>query len=153
MAVDGFNGELLIEPTADELVKIERRVALDVDEGRRAAELRGRGGATRDGHAVRLLANLGGPGEVERALLMGAEGVGLLRTEFLFLGRSGPRPRTTRPGRIGASSPRSGPTVRSSSGWPISGATRRSRTSALPLKRTRSWGSAGSASPAPGRTC
>ena len=90
VAVDGFNGELLIEPTADELVMIERRVALDVDEGRRAAQLRGLGGVTRDGHAVRLLANLGGPGEVERALLMGAEGVGLLRTEFLFLGRSGP---------------------------------------------------------------
>jgi phosphocarrier protein FPr/phosphocarrier protein len=43
---------------------------------------------TRDGQRIALLANLGGLGEVEAALSAGAEGCGLLRTEFLFLDRS-----------------------------------------------------------------
>ena len=43
---------------------------------------------THDGERVTLLANLGGLGEVEAALAAGAEGCGLLRTEFLFLDRS-----------------------------------------------------------------
>ncbi|WP_200841879.1 phosphoenolpyruvate--protein phosphotransferase [Actinomadura sp. K4S16] len=47
-------------------------------------------GATGDGHAVPLLANIGGPKDVEAALANGAEGVGLYRTEFLFLDRAAP---------------------------------------------------------------
>ncbi|NDU72456.1 phosphoenolpyruvate--protein phosphotransferase [Actinomadura sp. DSM 109109] len=47
-------------------------------------------GATRDGHRVPLLANVGGPKDVEAALANGAEGVGLYRTEFLFLDRAAP---------------------------------------------------------------
>ncbi len=47
-------------------------------------------GATRDGHAVPLLANVGGPRDVAAALEHGAEGVGLFRTEFLFLDRTTP---------------------------------------------------------------
>ncbi len=43
--------------------------------------------ATRDGHRIRVLANLKSVDEVSEALDCGAEGVGLLRTEFLFLGR------------------------------------------------------------------
>ncbi|TVL86529.1 putative PEP-binding protein, partial [Streptomyces sp. SAJ15] len=42
-------------------------------------------GATSDGHKVPLLANIGGPGDVPAAVEAGAEGVGLFRTEFLFL--------------------------------------------------------------------
>ncbi|WP_207945622.1 phosphoenolpyruvate--protein phosphotransferase [Actinomadura sp. 7K534] len=47
-------------------------------------------GVTKDGHKVPLLANIGGPKDVEAALAHGAEGVGLYRTEFLFLDRSAP---------------------------------------------------------------
>ena len=90
VALDGFSGELLIEPTSDELASIQERVAARAVEGQRAAALRGRPGATRDGRQVRLLANLGGPDEVHRAIETGAEGVGLFRTEFLFLGRTRP---------------------------------------------------------------
>jgi phosphotransferase system enzyme I (PtsI) len=45
---------------------------------------------TKDGHAVPLLANIGAPRDVAAALAAGAEGVGLYRTEFLFLDRSVP---------------------------------------------------------------
>ena len=49
-------------------------------------------GATSDGHKVPLLANVGGPGDVAAALAAGAEGVGLFRTEFLFLDDSARAP-------------------------------------------------------------
>lgn len=54
----------------------ERRAALAASSGP---------GATSDGHKVPLLANVGGPADVEAAVKAGAEGVGLFRTEFLFL--------------------------------------------------------------------
>jgi phosphotransferase system enzyme I (PtsI) len=41
---------------------------------------------------VDLLANVGGPGDVEAAVAAGTEGIGLLRTEFLFLDRASPPP-------------------------------------------------------------
>ncbi|TDC45944.1 phosphoenolpyruvate--protein phosphotransferase, partial [Actinomadura sp. KC345] len=47
-------------------------------------------GVTKDGHEIPLLANIGGPKDVEAALENGAEGVGLYRTEFLFLDRATP---------------------------------------------------------------
>ena len=80
------------------------QVVVDPDEGRvRAAEARARAreaaraaatgaGGTSDGHRVDLLANAGGPGDVQAAVAAGAEGVGLLRTEFLFLDRAEPPP-------------------------------------------------------------
>ena len=42
---------------------------------------------TRDGRRIEVVANVGGPDEIPAALAAGAEGVGLFRTEFLFLGR------------------------------------------------------------------
>ncbi|MFC7589858.1 putative PEP-binding protein [Nonomuraea antimicrobica] len=47
-------------------------------------------GVTADGHPVPLLANIGGPAELVAAVAAGAEGIGLYRTEFLFLGRAEP---------------------------------------------------------------
>src|ERR1035438_4335535 len=56
---------------------------------RRAAELeRSRPAATRDGRRIRVFANISGVAEAAEALACGAEGVGVLRTEFLFLGRT-----------------------------------------------------------------
>ena len=56
------------------------------------AQIRSEGGdcVTRDGERISLLANLGSPADVEPAIAAGAEGCGLLRTEFLFLDRSEP---------------------------------------------------------------
>jgi phosphoenolpyruvate-protein phosphotransferase len=55
-----------------------------------ARALRGQPGRTADGHAIALLANIGRVEDADRALEAGAEGVGLFRTEFLFVGRSAP---------------------------------------------------------------
>ena len=83
VAVDGSDGTVLVEPTAEQASQAAQRRD---ERAARLAASRGPG-RTRDGHAVTLLANIGGPADVQAAITAGAEGVGLLRTEFLFLDR------------------------------------------------------------------
>ncbi|MFD6533750.1 phosphoenolpyruvate--protein phosphotransferase [Streptomyces sp. NPDC060184] len=81
VAVDGGTGEVFVEPSAKKRASLESAAA-----AREAALAASSGpGATSDGHRVPLLANIGGPGDVPAAVEAGAEGVGLFRTEFLFL--------------------------------------------------------------------
>ncbi|MGW2088546.1 phosphoenolpyruvate--protein phosphotransferase [Streptomyces sp. NPDC001880] len=81
IAVDGSTGEIFVEPSAEKRAEMESAAA-----ARKAALSASSGpGATSDGHKVPLLANVGGPGDVPAAVEAGAEGVGLFRTEFLFL--------------------------------------------------------------------
>jgi phosphoenolpyruvate-protein phosphotransferase (PTS system enzyme I) len=74
---------VLAAPSAEELERVARRRA---ERAARLSAARGPG-RTRDGHAVKLLANVGGPADVPAVLAAEAEGIGLLRTEFLFLDR------------------------------------------------------------------
>ncbi|MEU9360651.1 phosphoenolpyruvate--protein phosphotransferase [Streptomyces sp. NPDC048301] len=81
VAVDGSTGEIFVEPSEEKRAEMEsasaaRKAALSAVTGP---------GATSDGHKVPLLANVGGPADVPAAVEAGAEGVGLFRTEFLFL--------------------------------------------------------------------
>ncbi|WP_432747693.1 phosphoenolpyruvate--protein phosphotransferase [Streptomyces sp. JH002] len=81
VAVDGSTGEVTVNPSGEQRAALARAA-----EERRAALAASTGpGATSDGHKVPLLANIGGPADVAGALDAGAEGVGLFRTEFLFL--------------------------------------------------------------------
>ncbi|MFI9602199.1 phosphoenolpyruvate--protein phosphotransferase [Streptomyces sp. NPDC052043] len=81
IAVDGSTGEIFVNPGEERKAQLEASAA-----ERRAALASATGpGATSDGHKVPLLANIGGPADVPAALEAGAEGVGLFRTEFLFL--------------------------------------------------------------------
>jgi phosphotransferase system enzyme I (PtsI) len=83
--VDGVSGEVRPGPSAGEVTRARAAAAV------RTAALTVTGpGTTADGHAVPLLANVGGPQDVPAALQHGAEGVGLFRTEFLFLDRTTP---------------------------------------------------------------
>lgn len=81
IAVDGSTGEIFVNPGA------EKRAALEAAAAERKAALAASSGpgTTSDGHRVPLLANVGGPADVPAAVEAGAEGVGLFRTEFLFL--------------------------------------------------------------------
>lgn len=81
IAVDGSTGEVFTEPSAQ---KAERMRAAARERRAKMAAAAGPG-ATSDGHKVPLLANIGGPEDVPAAVEAGAEGVGLFRTEFLFL--------------------------------------------------------------------
>ncbi|WP_435300637.1 phosphoenolpyruvate--protein phosphotransferase [Timonella sp. A28] len=79
IAVDGGAGEVHTEPDAQTVEKFQQTVSAP-------STLNGPG-RTKDGHAVALLANVGDPAGAAKAADMGAEGVGLFRTEFCFLGR------------------------------------------------------------------
>ncbi|WP_344294183.1 phosphoenolpyruvate--protein phosphotransferase [Streptomyces synnematoformans] len=88
VAVDGSTGEVFVEPGPDTRAELEQTAA-----ERKAALAAATGpGATSDGHKVPLLANVGGPADVPAAVAAGAEGVGLFRTEFLFLDGGGTAP-------------------------------------------------------------
>ncbi|MGV9323433.1 phosphoenolpyruvate--protein phosphotransferase [Streptomyces sp. NPDC003660] len=81
IAVDGSSGDIFVNPTEETTARLESAAA-----ERKAALAASSGpGVTADGHKVPLLANIGGPADVPAALEVGAEGVGLFRTEFLFL--------------------------------------------------------------------
>ncbi|HEU5156217.1 MAG TPA: phosphoenolpyruvate--protein phosphotransferase [Streptosporangiaceae bacterium] len=84
--VDGTSGTITVDPGPGDIAAAEQRAAA------RAAAVSSAAGAgrTADGHEVPLLANIGGPRDVAAAVAHGAEGVGLYRTEFLFLDRADP---------------------------------------------------------------
>jgi len=82
--LDADAATLQVQPPAGVLREAERR--RERDARRRAAAHEP--GATRDGARVQVFANVGSAGEAARAVELGAEGVGLLRTEFLFLDRA-----------------------------------------------------------------
>ncbi|QQS00802.1 MAG: phosphoenolpyruvate--protein phosphotransferase [Austwickia sp.] len=83
LAVDGGVGEVIVEPTEAEQTQLAERAR------RRAAALAGSSGegATKDGHKVALLANIGTADDARSAAGQDLEGSGLFRTEFLFLDR------------------------------------------------------------------
>jgi phosphoenolpyruvate-protein phosphotransferase len=85
--LDGAKGTLRMNVTEDDVTRIRRhqeRLA-----ARRAEELAhaGEPAVTSDGHHVDVAANIGGLDDANEAMTKGAEGVGLLRSEFVFLGR------------------------------------------------------------------
>ncbi|MGW2819345.1 phosphoenolpyruvate--protein phosphotransferase [Streptomyces sp. NPDC001415] len=88
IAVDGSTGEIFVDPSEEKQAELERAAA----ERKAALSASSGPGATSDGHKVPLLANVGGPADVPAAVEAGAEGVGLFRTEFLFLDDSAKAP-------------------------------------------------------------
>jgi multiphosphoryl transfer protein len=85
--LDGSNGVLYVEPDAQDL-EAARSLQVELRQ-QRGEEHRARfePAVTRDGHRVEVLANAGLVSEAAQAVHAGGEGIGLLRTEFLFLGR------------------------------------------------------------------
>jgi len=84
VVVDAAAGVVTTQPTDDDIAQAERREA----DRAAAADAPVTPGALADGTAVPLLANLGKPQDAAKAVELGAEGVGLFRTEFLFLSSS-----------------------------------------------------------------
>lgn len=87
LVVDGINGRIVIDPPAEVL---EEYRALQLARARERDQLKGLRklpAVTRDGMAITLQANLELPRDLEHALDNGAQGIGLLRTEFLFMNR------------------------------------------------------------------
>jgi phosphotransferase system enzyme I (PtsI) len=88
LIVDGSNGLVIVNPTAARLAGYERRLKDMAREVRALARLRDVPAKTRDGQRVTLQLNLELPRELEQTAEAGAEGIGLLRTEFLYMNRS-----------------------------------------------------------------
>ncbi len=85
--LDGYNGQIIINPTDQTLYEYGQIVRLKGDLDARLGQLREKAAETTDGHRIMLSANMGQVGDVDAVLNCGAEGVGLFRSEFLFLNR------------------------------------------------------------------
>lgn len=85
--VDGHEGLVIVKPDAATVARYRADQKRRVDEQKRLEKLRDLPAQTSDGHRVTLAANIEVSEDVKMALGQGAEGIGLFRTEFLFLNR------------------------------------------------------------------
>lgn len=85
--VDGTAGRLYLSPSAGDLAAARDWIAAEAERRARAAEVRALPARTRDGHGISIGANINLAEQAAFAIQQGAEGVGLMRTEFLFLER------------------------------------------------------------------
>ena len=86
--VDGFNGEVIFEPTAELREKTMQRIAEEKEKLQLLQTLKGKESVTLDGRKVHLYANIGSVDDLGYVLENDAEGIGLFRSEFLYLGRN-----------------------------------------------------------------
>lgn len=85
--VDGINGEIIIDPTEDVIKEADVRIAEELEKRRMLENLKGQETVTMSGQHVHLYANIGSVEDIEYVLENDAEGIGLFRSEFLYLGR------------------------------------------------------------------
>lgn len=90
LLVDGTAGLVASDPDPELLAEFDRRIQAERDRRNYEAELAHQPALTLDGHRVEVVANVGSIDDARRALEHNAEGIGLLRTEFLFLNRKRP---------------------------------------------------------------
>lgn len=90
IGLDAVKGEFFIDPDQSTITKL--MAAKDAFEQQRIRQLalRGQPGISKTGHRVYTFANIGQPDDVEQVLENDGEGIGLFRSEFLYLGRSDP---------------------------------------------------------------
>lgn len=85
--IDGERGDVVVHPTAQDLARYRSWQREMVQKGKRLSLLRDADTRTRDGVQISLYANAESPADVTQARALGAAGIGLYRTEFLFLQR------------------------------------------------------------------
>ena len=90
LAVDGFNGTLWMDPSPTILEEMHARKTKWMEQRRQLDMDRHEPAVTRDGHRLTVAANVGNIPDADLALSTGAEAIGLLRTEFLYLSRNTP---------------------------------------------------------------
>jgi len=88
LVLDGIEGRLVVSPTAEQLASYRKRRRQLLAQEQSLSRLRKLPAQTLDGVRVTLAANIELPEEAKPAMARGAEGVGLFRTEFLFLNRN-----------------------------------------------------------------
>ncbi len=83
--IDGYKGLITIEPEEDYLKEMTEKMEEEERQKQLLKELKGKETVTLDGRSIHLYANIGGVGDTASALQNGAEGIGLFRSEFLYL--------------------------------------------------------------------
>ncbi len=86
--VDGFTGEIYVNPDDETLNAMERKQAEDNEKKKLLLELKGKENVTIDGTKIKIYANIGGVDNIGAVLLNDAGGIGLFRSEFLYLENS-----------------------------------------------------------------
>ena len=84
--VDGYKGILIVDPDEETLAFYKKKQEEDNEKKRLLQELKGKENITLDGKKINLYANIGGVGDVADVLQNDAGGIGLFRSEFLYLG-------------------------------------------------------------------
>lgn len=85
IAINGATGEIFVNPSKEEWSKFEKLKENSKKEKEKLGTYKNEISSTKDGHRVELLANIGGPQDIEIVINNTAEGVGLLRSEFLYM--------------------------------------------------------------------
>ncbi|MDT0879186.1 phosphoenolpyruvate--protein phosphotransferase [Staphylococcus pseudintermedius] len=85
--VDGLTGDVIVNPSDDEIKAYQHKRESFFADREALKQLRDESSKTLDGHEVELAANIGTPNDLEGVHNNGAEGIGLYRTEFLYMGR------------------------------------------------------------------
>jgi len=85
MIVDGFTGTVIVNPSEEQITAYKEKQAGYLAQKNEWAKLVNEKSISADGHQVELAANIGSPSDLENVLKNGAEGVGLYRTEFLYM--------------------------------------------------------------------
>lgn len=88
VVVDGFQGEVIIEPTEKICDDVKRRIEEEKEKLTLLETLKGKENTTLDGKTINIYANIGSVGDVGYVLENDAGGIGLFRSEFLYLGKS-----------------------------------------------------------------
>jgi phosphotransferase system enzyme I (PtsI) len=84
-AVDGYTGEVFLSPDTEALEKLETKQKEDEEKKRLLQELKGKENVTLDGTRINIFANIGGVDHIGAVLTNDAGGIGLFRSEFLYL--------------------------------------------------------------------
>ncbi|MFV0287894.1 MAG: phosphoenolpyruvate--protein phosphotransferase [Mycoplasmatales bacterium] len=83
--LDAIDGVIIVNPTEEELTKAKAKITKYNDELEIMKKFKDKESLSKDGHQVELVANIGTPNDLEAVITNGAEGVGLYRTEFLYM--------------------------------------------------------------------
>lgn len=86
--VDGFGGEVIFDPAEEVRRKALKKIEEEKEKLQLLQTLKGKENITLDGKRINIFANIGGVGDVGYVLENDAGGIGLFRSEFLYLGRS-----------------------------------------------------------------
>lgn len=87
-AVNGFTGEFILEPTEELKQKVEQRITEEKEKQALLLTLKGKENITKSGKKIHLYANIGSVADMGYVLENDAGGIGLFRSEFLYLGRN-----------------------------------------------------------------